>query len=54
LDVLTLRSLQAAPNHAYGISQFVELQSEHEFAVDNGSLYPVLQRLVQRAWVTTQ
>jgi PadR family transcriptional regulator, regulatory protein PadR len=54
LEVLILRSLQAAPNHAYGISQFLERQSEDEFLVDNGSLYPALQRLLQRRWITSQ
>ena len=48
LEVLILRSLQPCPNHAYGISQFLERQSDHEFLVDNGSLYPALQRLLQR------
>ena len=54
LEVLILRSLQAAPNHAYGISQFLEHQSESEFVVDNGSLYPALQRLLQRRWIAAQ
>jgi transcriptional regulator len=54
LDVLILRSLQAAPNHAYGISRFMEQQSENEFLVDNGSLYPALQRLLQRHWINSQ
>lgn len=54
LEVLILRSLQAGPNHAYGIGQFLEMQSGNQFAVDNGSLYPALQRLLQREWVTAQ
>jgi len=54
LEVLILRSLLAAPNHAYGISQFLEQQSENEFLVDNGSLYPALQRLLQRQWISAQ
>jgi PadR family transcriptional regulator, regulatory protein PadR len=54
LEVLILRSLQAAPNHAYGIGQFLETQSGHEFAVDNGSLYPALQRLLQREWISAE
>lgn len=54
LEVLILRSLQATPNHAYGISQFLERQSEFEFLVDNGSLYPALQRLLQRRWISSQ
>ena len=54
LEVLILRSIQAAPNHAYGISQFLERQSDNEFLVDNGSLYPALQRLLQRRWIAAQ
>ena len=54
LEVLILRSLQLGPNHAYGVSQFLERQSESEFVVDNGSLYPALQRLMQRGWITAQ
>ena len=49
LEVLILRSLQAGPNHAYGISQFLERQSGNEFLVDKGSLYPALQRLCSAA-----
>ena len=51
LDVLILRSLAIAPNHAYGISQFLKLHSNDAFIVDNGSLYPALQRALQRGWV---
>jgi len=54
LEVLILRSLQGGSNHAYGIAQFLEQQSGNEFVVDNGSLYPALQRLLQREWVTAQ
>lgn len=41
-------------NHAYGISQFIEHHSGNEFLVDNGSLYPALQRLLQRGWIIGQ
>jgi transcriptional regulator len=54
LEVLILRSLNAGPNHAYGIGQFLERQSGDAFVVDNGSLYPALQRLLQRGWLTAQ
>ena len=54
LEVLILRSLLLGPNHAYGISQFLEQQSESEFVVDNGSLYPALQRLLQREWIDSE
>ena len=54
LEVLILRSLKLEPNHAYGISQFLQLQSDSEFLVDNGSMYPALQRLLQRKWIAGQ
>ena len=54
LEVLILRSLRAAPNHAYGVAQYLREQSDDEFMVDNGTLYPALQRLVDRGWITSQ
>ena len=54
LEVLILRSLQSGANHAYGIAQFLKRQSDEEFVVDNGSLYPALQRLLQRGWIAAQ
>lgn len=54
LEVLILRCLRPAPNHAYGISQFLETQSGNEFRVENGTLYPALQRLLQRGWIEAE
>jgi PadR family transcriptional regulator PadR len=54
LEVLILRSLQVAPNHAYGIAQFLDRQSDQELRVDNGSLYPAVQRLLQRGWISAE
>jgi transcriptional regulator len=54
LEVLILRSLKLEANHAYGISQFLQQQSDSEFLVDNGSMYPALQRLLQREWISAE
>ena len=54
LEVLILRSLALGANHAYGISQFLKQESDQAFIVDNGSLYPALQRLLQRGWIAGQ
>jgi PadR family transcriptional regulator PadR len=54
LEILILRCLRMAPNHAYGISQFLESQSGDEFRVENGTLYPALQRLLQRGSITAE
>ena len=52
--MLILRSLKLEANHAYGVSQFLQRHSDSEFRVDNGSLYPALQRLLQREWISAQ
>lgn len=54
LELLILRSLRLGPNHAYGIAQFLKQQSQQEFVVDNGSLYPAVQRLLQRGWIQAE
>jgi len=54
LEVLILRSLRLGANHAYGISQFLKAQSGQEFVVENGSLYPALQRLLQKRWIAAE
>src|SRR5262245_59385738 len=54
LDVLILQSLRLGANHAYGIAQYLRQRSDSEFVVDNGSLYPALQRLLQRRWIAAQ
>ena len=54
LEVLILRSLQLGPNHAYGIGQFLESQSGEEFQVENGTLYPALQRLLLKGWIVAE
>ena len=54
LEVLILRSLSLGPNHAYGISQFLRHESDQQFIVDNGSLYPGLQRVQRRGWIVAQ
>jgi transcriptional regulator len=54
LEILILRALRGGPNHAYGIAQVLARESDREFVVDNGSLYPALQRLLQRDWIVGQ
>ena len=54
LEVLILRSLALGPNHAYGISQFLKQESDQAFIVDNGSLYPALQRLEKAGLVVSE
>jgi PadR family transcriptional regulator PadR len=54
LDLLILRILQRGTQHGYGISQLIRIQSDEVLQVETGSLYPALQRLEKRGWVTAE
>jgi PadR family transcriptional regulator, regulatory protein PadR len=45
LDLLVLKTLSLEPMHGWGISQRVQQMSEGVLEVNQGSLYPALQRL---------
>jgi transcriptional regulator len=51
LGFLILRVLQAGPLHGYAIAQRLHQLSNRELAVEEGSLYPALQRLLANGWV---
>ena len=58
LDLLVLKTLSLAPLHGWGISQRVQQISDGVLEVNQGSLYPALQRLekdglITSAWGTT-
>ncbi|HEY7511815.1 MAG TPA: PadR family transcriptional regulator [Vicinamibacteria bacterium] len=54
LDMLILRTLQWGPQHGYAIAQTIRAQSEDVLQVEAGSLYPALQRLARKRWVTAR
>jgi transcriptional regulator len=54
LDLLVLKSLRIGPMHGWGISQRLEELSEGGLSVNQGSLYPALQRLEQQGWVRSE
>jgi PadR family transcriptional regulator PadR len=54
LDMLILRTLQWGPQHGYAISGTIRAQSSDVLRVETGSLYPALQRLSKRGWVTSE
>ena len=58
LDLLVLKTLSLAPMHGWGISQRVQQISDGVLEVNQGSLYPALQRLekdglISSEWGTT-
>src|SRR5688572_23365658 len=54
LDLLILKTLQLGPMHGWGITELIEQRSENIFAVNQGSLYPALHRLVRRGWIRSE
>ena len=54
LDMLILRTLQWGTQHGYAIAQTIRAQSSEVLQVEAGSLYPALQRLAKRGWVTSK
>ena len=54
LHMLILKILARGPNHGYGIAQFVESSSRDVFRVEEGSLYPALQRMLLKGWVRAE
>lgn len=51
LDLLILQTLKPGPMHGWGISQLIQSGSRGVLEVNQGSLYPALQRLEQRGWI---
>src|SRR5437764_6778041 len=51
LDMLILRTLSRGDLHGYGIVQFIQHSSNNELLVEEGSLYPALQRLELNGWI---
>ena len=52
LDMLVLKTLSAGSLHGYGIAQRIKQISRDVLQVDEGSLYPALQRMRQRGWLS--
>lgn len=54
LDLLILTTLKRAPMHGYGIALAIKRLSDDALKVEEGSLYPALQRLLLQGWVKAE
>jgi PadR family transcriptional regulator, regulatory protein PadR len=56
LEMLILKALDrnAEPMHGYGVAQYIKRISNDVLQVEEGSLYPALQRLMLKGWVTAE
>jgi transcriptional regulator len=51
LEMLILQTLRQGALHGYAIAQHIQQTSEDVLQVEEGSLYPALQRLLREGWV---
>jgi len=52
LEMLILRTLDLEPMHGYAIAQHIHRLSKDALKIEEGSLYPALQRMLAKGWVT--
>ena len=51
LDLLILRTIESEPLHGWAIAQRIQQLSKDELRINQGSLYPALQRLERQGWI---
>jgi PadR family transcriptional regulator, regulatory protein PadR len=54
LDLLILRTLIFGSQHGQGIARAIQQMSDEELLVEHGALYPALQRLEERGWISAK
>ncbi|SRR6266851_4322803 len=54
LDLLILRTLILGAQHGQGIARAIQQTSDEELLVEHGALYPALQRLEERRWISAK
>ena len=54
LELLILQTLEAAPNHGFGIATYIDAVSGGLLSVEEGSLYPALHRMEKRGLLAAE
>ena len=54
LDLLILKTLSVDSLHGYGIALHIKRLSGDALTVEEGSLYPALQRMTTKGWITSE
>ena len=54
LDMLVLHSLSLGTMHGYAVAQHIERLSDEVLTIEQGSLYPALERLQKKGWITSK
>lgn len=51
LEMMILRTLRLQPMHGYALTQHIKRASNELLQIEEGSLYPALQRMLKEGWV---
>jgi len=51
LEMMILQTLRREPLHGYALAQIIKSNSDDLLQVEEGSLYPALQRMLKARWV---
>ena len=54
LDMLILKAISLAPMHGYAIAQHLRQVSKEVLQIEEGSLYPALQRVLGNGWAKAE
>src|SRR3954447_2161257 len=54
LEMLILKALSIESMHGYGIAQHIQMLSADVLTIEEGSLYPALQRILVKGWVRAE
>jgi len=54
LDLLILRTLASERMHGWAIAQRIQILSQDVLQINQGSLYPALQRLERQGWIRAE
>ncbi len=54
LEMLILKTLSTESMHGYGIAQHIQMLSADVLTIEEGSLYPALQRMLVKGWVSAE
>ncbi len=54
LEMMILQSLRLRPMHGYGLVKHIKQVSEDLLQVEEGSLYPALQRMLKEGWLESE
>lgn len=54
LEMMILRTLERRPLHGYALAQAIKRASNDRLAIEEGSLYPALQRLLRKGWLRSE